>query len=39
MAEWAADPSQPIQPTSTSQKILFATMNLSQLHFTQNIKD
>jgi hypothetical protein len=37
-AEWAARPSQPIQPTSTNQKILFATVNLSELQFTQDIK-
>jgi hypothetical protein len=27
-----------ILPTSTNQKILFATVNLSPLHFTQDIK-
>jgi hypothetical protein len=34
-AEWAARPSQPIQPTSTNQKTLFAPVNLSPTHFTQ----
>jgi hypothetical protein len=38
LAEWDARPSQPIQPTSTNQKQVFATVNLSQLHFTQDIK-
>jgi hypothetical protein len=37
-AEWAAHPLQPIQPTSTNQKTLFTTVNLSALHFTQDIK-
>jgi hypothetical protein len=37
-AEWAARPSQPIQPTSTNQKALFATVNLLilVLHFIQD---
>ena len=37
-AEWAAHPSQPIQLTSTNRKTLFATVNLSLLHFTLDIK-
>jgi hypothetical protein len=37
-AEWAARLSQPIQPTSTNQKTLFATVNPSMMHFTQEIK-
>jgi hypothetical protein len=37
-AEWDAHPSQPIQPTSTNRKTLFATVKLSLLHFTQNIQ-
>jgi hypothetical protein len=37
-AEWAARPSQPIQPTSTIQKTLFPTVNISLLHITQDIK-
>jgi hypothetical protein len=37
-AEWAAHPSQPIQPTSTNQKSLFAKVNLSLMHFIQNIQ-
>jgi hypothetical protein len=37
-AEWAARPSQPIQPTSTNRKTLFATVNHSLLHFTLDIK-
>jgi hypothetical protein len=36
LAEWAAHPSQPIQPTSTNQKALFAPVNL--MHFIENIK-
>ena len=35
LAEWATHPQQAIQPTSTNQKTLFATVNLSLLHFTQ----
>jgi hypothetical protein len=35
---WAAHPVQPILATSTHQKTLFATVILSLLHFTQNIK-
>jgi hypothetical protein len=38
LAEWAARPSQPIQPTSTNQKTLFATVNFSKQHFIQGIK-
>jgi hypothetical protein len=37
-AEWAARPSQPIEPTSTNQKAHFAPVNLSLMHFIQNIK-
>jgi hypothetical protein len=37
-AEWAAHPSPPIQLTSTNQKRLFAKVNLSLLHFTEDIK-
>jgi hypothetical protein len=37
-AEWAACPSQPIQPISTNQKTLFATVNLSLMHFIQNVQ-
>jgi hypothetical protein len=37
-AEWAARPSQAIQPTSTNQMTSFATVNLSLLHFTHDIK-
>jgi hypothetical protein len=37
-AEWAAHPSQPIQPTSTNQKTLFAPVNLSLMHFIKNIQ-
>ena len=35
-AEWATR--QPTQPASTNQKRVFATVNLSQIHFTQNIQ-
>ena len=38
LAEWAARPSQPIQPTSTNQKTLFATANLSLMHYTEDIQ-
>jgi hypothetical protein len=38
LTEWAARPLQPIQPTSTNQKILFATVNLLLLHITHDIK-
>jgi hypothetical protein len=38
VAEWVAHPLQPIQLTSTNEKRFFATENLSQLHFTQDIK-
>jgi hypothetical protein len=37
-AEWAAHPSQAIQLTSTKQKTLFAPVNLSLMHFIQNIQ-
>jgi hypothetical protein len=37
-AEWAASDEQPIQPTSTHQKRVFATVNLALLHFAQDIK-
>jgi hypothetical protein len=37
-AEWAARPSRPIQPTSKNQKTLFAPVNLSLMHFIQNIQ-
>ena len=37
-AEWAARPSQPIQPTSTNQKTLFSPVNLSLMHFNKNIQ-
>jgi hypothetical protein len=36
-AEWAARPSQPIQPTSTNQKTHFTPVNLSLMHFTKDI--
>jgi hypothetical protein len=36
-AEWAAHPPKPIQPTSTNQKTIFAPVNLSLMHFIQNI--
>jgi hypothetical protein len=35
--EWAAHPSQPSQPTSTNQKATLAPVNLSLMHFIQNI--
>ena len=35
---WAAHPSQPIRPTATQQKTCFASVNLSLMHFTQDIK-
>jgi hypothetical protein len=37
-AEWAARRSQPIQITSTNEKTLFASGNLSLMHFIQNIQ-
>jgi hypothetical protein len=37
-AEWAAHPLQPIQPTFTNKKTLFATVNLSLMHFRRNIQ-
>ena len=36
--EWASRPSQPNLPTSTHQETLFAPVNLSLLHFSQDIK-
>ena len=38
LAVCAACPSQPIQPTSTNQKTPFAPVNLSMMHFIQNIQ-
>jgi hypothetical protein len=35
-AEWAERDEQPILPTSTNQKTLFATVNL--IHFTEDLK-
>ena len=35
-AEWAARDEQPILPTSTNQKTLVATVNLSLIHFPPN---
>ena len=37
VGKFATHPSQAIQPTTTNQKSLFATVNLSLLHFTHNI--
>jgi hypothetical protein len=37
-AEWAVRNEQPILPTSINQKTIFAPVNLSLMHFTQNIE-
>jgi hypothetical protein len=38
LAEWAARAEPPIQPTSTNQKTLFFSVNLSLMLFNQNIQ-